>query len=392
MSTQLINGSSLGFATFQSNNQRCVVNANGIFVAYLTSTNNGNYTNQTFVVQKSTDNGRTFSTIYTNSCLDQNPLLETDSQNNIYLIYVESYTNSILLKFTASDYTTPIVTTSIPISVTPSKHCTILDDSNNKLYYFMAEKGMLTILNKSGVITHANTQLLETGTNAFMEYPLCTIDQSGVLYFAWTTQQKVIHPPNYWSLHWMKSDDFGITWKKSDGTAYTLPVICDDSGPTEIINESADTGTGVWLCSFTFSNGRLHCIYWKDSVANKYIRIHPDTGVHEVETTMNTGTMPEISGVITRDLSGSASTPSKLYYTGAIENGKQIQTYISSDNGNNWSVYDNNDTILYEWVYSIGGYREQYNGKSYGVFTLINTKGKTNYTSNNGAYVYSFSV
>ncbi len=124
------------FGTFQSHNQKVMSNRNGIFMTYL-KTRNEPYTAQTWRLLRSTDGGRTFSTVYESTDATNPPVLESDEQGNIYLIrpdFVDK--NAYLYRFLAQDeYAKPQIST-IPKG-SGGKYCMVLDPERGQLYYFV---------------------------------------------------------------------------------------------------------------------------------------------------------------------------------------------------------------------------------------------------------------
>ena len=382
VTTQPIDGNSMGYSTFQSNSQRCVVNANGIFEAHLHSTTGGSFLNQTWYLQKSTDGGRTFVNVYTGTCYDQAPIIETDALNNLYLTFVETGTNAKLLIFNSSNYTVPSITTSIPINYA-SKMCMVLDDVNNKIYFFIS-KGYFTILNKSGAIIQASTEIVTNSAGYQFMYPSVTLDSVGNVYMAWTTQT-TSGAVFYYNIRWMVSRDLGVSWQMANGTAITTPAIADTGG--EQVSVAGDLGVQNWLCSWTFVNGRLHAMYWRDGVGQKYVTINPTTAAITNSQNVSTSSNPEPDGVFFRDKTGTFASPTVLFLLTATSNRELITLFKSTDNGVTWTIeasrYQSNKALCY----SITGYREQINGFGYGVYTLITAR-SISYKENDAAYTY----
>lgn len=385
LQTQPIDGNSVGYSTFQSNKQSVVVNDNGIFTVHVHSTTNPlTYDNQTWYLKRSTDNGRTFTTVYTGTTYAGSPCIETDSLNNLYLVNITSNINIDFLKFDNTDYTTPSITTSTAISYA-SKHNMVLDDVNNKLYYFIG-RGAMIIFNKSGSVLTPYTTILATGTNAHCMYLSATLDNSGNLYVAWTTQ-KLLGPIIYYDIHWMKSTNSGVSFTKADGTPIVLPVVDDDTGPTDAISLPAEAGGNVWLSSWTFVNDRLHAAYWVDGVCQKYARINPSIGAQEQNYSIHNSVSPNVDGGFIRIKSGTLGSPTDLYFL-TTTNGRTDPTlYKTTDNGDSWSIYANRYQQFPWLCYSVGTYRENVNGKGFAVFTLLTPRAST-YTENESSYTY----
>lgn len=82
----------VGEVPFQSHNQKVVVNRRGIFITHAGG-----------VLQRSTDGAKSFKTIF-NAMRDglKPPTIETDTSDNVYLLYPEGR-RTRFLKFTASN-------------------------------------------------------------------------------------------------------------------------------------------------------------------------------------------------------------------------------------------------------------------------------------------------
>ena len=81
----LVDSAATGYATFQSHNQKVVSNENGIFMTHLRS-HNENYTAQQWRLSQSVDGGHSFTTIYEAIHATYPPVLETDENNNLFLV------------------------------------------------------------------------------------------------------------------------------------------------------------------------------------------------------------------------------------------------------------------------------------------------------------------
>ena len=79
-----------GYGTFQSHNQKVVSNANAIFMTYLREDNEKDPAKpNVWRLMRSTDGGKTFSTVYEgrNNC--RAPCVETDQHGDLYLAHPE---------------------------------------------------------------------------------------------------------------------------------------------------------------------------------------------------------------------------------------------------------------------------------------------------------------
>lgn len=382
LQTQLINGNPVAYSTFQSTSQRTVVNDNGIFVIYTHSTTQPvAYHDQTWFLQRSTDNGRTFQTVYTGTAYDQNPILETDSLGNLYVANITSDTSVQFLKFLYTDYTTPATTVNVTIPYS-SKHCSGIDVANNRYYYFGSNLYSV-IMDLDLAIIQGYTEIATGGVGGIPMYPSLTIDPEGNLYLAWVNTIGV----SYNSINWCKSTDFGLNWTKADGTALVTPFVSDPSGPTDQITLVGENNIGTWLGSWAYVNGKLHAAFWYLGNAMKYVRINPATGAKEVPTNIVPFGINNADGAFFRDSSGTIGAPTPLYYYTSDGSSELVQCFKSVDNGATWTSYADRYAIIKGRLYSMCGYREQVDGMAYGVFTVATVRAIT-YTENDSGYTY----
>ena len=75
------------YATFQSHNQKVVANEHGYFTTHIRDRDKP-YLAQTWRVSRSTDRGANFKTIFQRTDATNPPVIETDSEGNLYLIQV----------------------------------------------------------------------------------------------------------------------------------------------------------------------------------------------------------------------------------------------------------------------------------------------------------------
>ncbi|MBM3477155.1 MAG: hypothetical protein FJX75_28135 [Armatimonadetes bacterium] len=135
--TPCIDDDATGYATFQSHNQKVVSNGRGYFVAYLRRRNEA-YTAQQWRLVRSRDGGRTWRTLHEETNATNPPCLETDDEDNLYLVRPDwAWNQSYLYRFLArDDYATPLVS-QIPGSV-HGKFALEIDLPRRRLYYFSA--------------------------------------------------------------------------------------------------------------------------------------------------------------------------------------------------------------------------------------------------------------
>lgn len=374
LSAPLIDSNTVGYSTFQSHNQKVVSNANGVFICYV-KTSNVTFTYEEWYLKKTTDGGLTFTSLYNNTSSQSAPCMETDSSNNLYLIVPTSATDATFYKFLASDYTTPSVTTTL-VGLAQEKYTMALDETNNKIY-FTSNSNKFVVLNMSGTIITSPYTFTQGGIYAVAEYPHLQLDASGTLYCAWTTHGG---SRTYWNISWLKSTDFGVSWKKADGTALTLPIKVDTSGSCDMITRVEEVSYTTFLSSFMYANERLHAVYFMtDSTGatyQEYARINPSTGVVEIRTIQFLVCSPTQAGTdgffIKPVVDGTFASPVPIYYI-TESNRRYLVSAVSADNGNIWKktkVLDMNPSSGWR-VYSVGGFRKLVDGNTaYGVFTI----------------------
>ena len=241
-----------------SYSQHVVQNQYGIFLTYLKkyseSTGLG-----TWKLMRSTDNGKTFTTLYTSQNHTSPPVLETDSHGVIYLAYPETdvSTNAYFYRFfPENNFTEPTITT-IP-KASSGKFAMILDEPNGQLYY-LSHYGRFVIIGMDGQIRKNFSLVKFEGASAYMQYPLLTLDEKGVLYAAWTTQKKDQYL--YWDIHFMLSKDGGVTWQKLDGSALQIPVRPDETGPTDRVTLDDEFTVHTFLSTLLAKNNKIYFPY-----------------------------------------------------------------------------------------------------------------------------------
>ncbi|MFC5650537.1 hypothetical protein ACFPYJ_15680 [Paenibacillus solisilvae] len=357
------------FATFQSHNQKVISNKNGIFLTYLV-TRNEPYTEQKWRLLWSKDNGNRFEVLYESVDATNPAPLETDEDNNIYLIYPDFVDlNSYLLIFKAEhNYKNPAK--SVIKSSAGGKFCMSYDKYRKLLYYF-SNNNTFHIIDRNGDVKYS-APFTKPGKSAQVEYPQLNVDQSGNIHSAWTTDKyKTFH---YWSIHHLVSKDGGYTWQRIDGTPIELPVFSDESGNSDRISTDEELSTyNTWLSNFMAHNGKLHFLYrasphedyrqtTRDDFFNgkqHYIRYDTHTGKKDVEI------LPDFAGseinIVSADgffAADSSNHHSTIYYVS--KDGNRIACLASDDHGKNWYDYAVSDELVNDTysIYAIGGCRE----------------------------------
>ena len=80
----LVDDKAIAYATFQSHNQKVISNRHGIFITYVRKSNK-NYTAQQWRLARSTDGGKSFTTVFEETRATSAPVLETDKQGRLFL-------------------------------------------------------------------------------------------------------------------------------------------------------------------------------------------------------------------------------------------------------------------------------------------------------------------
>ncbi|MFH1269393.1 MAG: BNR-4 repeat-containing protein, partial [Planctomycetota bacterium] len=374
----------VGYATFQSHNQKVVWNRRGIFTTHI-RTRNEPYTAQTWRLSRSTDGGRTFSTIHEAVDATNPPVLETDDDDNLYLVRPDFQDgNAYLYRFLAEkEFRDPIVTT-IP-GGSAGKFAMIRDKERGRLYYF-AHNNTFHVVGLDGEI-RGKSQLIRAGTNAVLQYPLLSMDSDGTLHAAWTTQKHGQYL--YWDIHHMLSPDGGASWRNLSGEALSPPVTADDTGPALRITLDDEFEVHTWLSSFVVKEGKVHCLYMAqtDPPRQHYMRFDVATGERDVHVE------PEFRGESIRlqglggffaASSGRAGSP--LYCV--MADGGHLACLVSRDNGETWHDFAKSEETFH--IYSPGGCRELTgDGSILGTFT---DQHGSNLTPDRKSKVYFFKI
>ena len=348
----LIDAHATLYATFQSNNQKMVSNANGIFMTYIRSRNDP-YTAQHWRLLRSVDNGETFSILHEAVHPTNPPVLETDADGNLYLIRPDFVDGSAYLyRFSPEDgYAEPRVSTLAQGSA--GKYCMAYDSARERLYYFAWGRTFYRIA-LDGKVRRIR-DLCANGDNAGPQYPLLHLDRNGVLHAAWTTLKHGEYM--YWDIHYMNSPDGGDTWRKLDDTPLAIPQPTDDTGDTDRLTLDDEFEFHTWLSSFLVKDGKIHFVYMAQTTPYRqhYLRYDLATGQREIDL------QPEFRGteISLAGLDGYFATradlPNAPLY--CIHNaGGRIGCLASDDNGATWYDYAVSETGFNP--YAIGGSRE----------------------------------
>ncbi|MDP6118133.1 MAG: BNR-4 repeat-containing protein [Planctomycetota bacterium] len=334
-----VDDDAFGYATFQSHNQKVVENRNGIFITHLKKRLNEAYTAQRWRLSRSTDGGRTFVTLWEAVDATNAPVLETDAADNLYLIRADfcgsaGWGDAYLYRFSPEDdYSKPEQTR---LQGGGSAKFSMVPDAVRGQLYYAAHDNTFHVIGLDGV-ERRSIQITQPGEIAELEYPHLSLDQDGILHFAWTSEKH--GPYHYQDIRYMRSRDGGDTWETMDGTAVALPVKADSNGPTDRITLDDEDDEHTWLASFMARSGKLHFIYqysW-DLQENRqhYVRYDIATGKRDRDV------WPEFKGehISLNHFDGFFATRAEnpdtpLYCIMASEG--RIACLISRDNGDTW--------------------------------------------------------
>jgi hypothetical protein len=343
-----------GYGTFQSHNQKVVSNRRGIFMTHI-RTRNEPYTAQAWRLSRSRDGGRSFTTVYAETNATNPPVLETDLEDNLYLVRPDFLDgHAYLYRFLASDdYRRPIITR-IP-NGSAGKYSLMLDGARKQLYYFAHNNTFHRVALDGTVLS--STNLLAAGKNAILQYPLLSLETNGVLHAAWTSQAHGRYL--YWDIHYLQSADGGVTWRTMSRQPVSLPVIADEGGPADRITLDDEFEFHTWLSSFLVKDGKAHFLYLAQTPPPRqhYVRYDLKTARRELDL------QPDFRGrqISLRNLDGFFATSSRapgstLYCISRDPTTNLIACLVSADNGTTWRDYAVSDPV--QNPYSIGGYRE----------------------------------
>ncbi|MBM4089893.1 MAG: hypothetical protein FJ276_10795 [Planctomycetes bacterium] len=358
----LLDAHATGYGTFQSHNQKVVANRRGIFTSHI-RTRNEAYSAQQWRLSWSRDGGKTFTTLYEATHATNPPALETDADDNLYLVRPDfADGNSYLYRFlSVNDYRDPAITT-IPASM-HGKFCLRLDPPRTQLY-FLSANNTFAVVGTDGV-RRRSLQLLQQGPHAALQYPQLDLDTDGTLYAAWTTQKHGVYL--YWDIHCMKSRDGGATWETLTGQPLTgqpltPPIVADDTGPTDRITLDDEFDVHTWLSSFMAKDGKLHFLYQAQTqpmARQHYVRYDIPTGKKDLDTQPRFGgqtiSINRLDGFFAADR-GKPGTP--LYCVASdLTHSKQLACVVSRDNGGTWHDHARS-TAESDVMYAIGGCRD----------------------------------
>jgi len=332
-----------GYATFQSHNQKVLANQYGYFMTLL-RTRNEAYTAQNWRLLRSTDQGKTFQSIYDATNATNPPPIETDAAGNLYLArpdFVDG--NAYLYRFEASkDFKDPAISL-IPGGA--AGKVALLVDSANQCLYYASHNNQFYQLGLDGTVLE-HTQLIAPGPNAVLQYPHLRLDGEYNLHYAWTTQKHGVYL--YWDIHHVYRPIGSNAWQNLGGQPMTLPVVADDTGPATRISLDGEFEVHTWLSSFTIKGRKAHFLYLNQGTPGTeyYVRRDLKTGKEELRIALDA--LRSLSGLL---VSKDDSPDSPLFALGSKD--RHVVALISRDNGTTWAPYAYVEQDFN--VYSLGG-------------------------------------
>jgi hypothetical protein len=357
-----IDGRVTHYATFQSNNQKVVANSAGIFTTHIRDRDEA-YQAQTWRLSRSTDGGATFETIYQQTAATNPPVLETDSDANLFLAAVDFKSGDGLLYRFDHDkkFANPTITT-IPAAAA-GKYAMLLDEPRQQLFFFSHNNSFHQITTDG--IVQKSVELMSPGVNAILQYPLLAMGDDDALHAGWTTVKHGEYL--YWDIHHMSSPDRGDHWVNFSGQTIQIPVVADDGGPTNRISADDDFDFHSWLSSMAVRDGKIHFAYMVQSQPPRqnYVRYDLASGRRDVHL------QPEFKGeqISLLGLSGFFVTDpddaALIYYVS--NDAGRIAALRSIDHGQTWHDFARTDQAYSP--YAIGGFRQTHNGNIVGTFT-----------------------
>lgn len=334
------------YATFQTHSRKVVSNLYGLFAVYIGDTDptGGVVTSSDTVYHwyllQSTDDGQTWTRVYAGTGAEHPPVLETDSQGRLFVLYCSGVTanTSTFLRFEHSNgYSAPVVSVTLA-STNAGKIAAHIDEGRQQLYFALWGRTLIT-LGYDGTVKATLTAVQNSATNE-AEYPLLSLDEHGTLFYAWTTTP-LTPPPNYWDIHVMRSPDGGVSWTTLNKTPLTLPVVCDNTGPTDELVLADEYTSDTWCANILAHGGKLHVVYMAQTSPYRqhYLRYDLGTGALDLNY------WPAFGGRTLHASTGLANfaldaTGSRLYLLCQTDpnyaSDARLLALYSDDNGSTW--------------------------------------------------------
>jgi len=171
------------YANFSSYNQRLVANSKGIFYVYIDTTN-ANLSASLFRLVKINSAGQICDTLFSKTAPCSAPVLETDDQSNIWLMYSDIHNRwgeyrAYLLRFrAAANYANPD-SFSYPMAASYGKFAMFIDNHAQCLYWMAQMDGVpLLKIDFNGNEIWRQQPIEFVGLSANVQYPLLAIDDA----------------------------------------------------------------------------------------------------------------------------------------------------------------------------------------------------------------------
>jgi len=369
-----------GGIPFQSHNQKVVQNDNGIFITH------GRREAPTgFQLQRSTDGGKTFKTVYAEQIPVNAPTLDTDADSNLYLLFPDSAKRKTrFLKFAASNgYTAPVISKAYGQASSFGKFASAYDAPRERLYHG-TQSGHLLTMDESGKLLRSQRVFTSSSTGSGPGYPHLFVDEFGVIHYAMTAHDgddpKL---PNdgkddipYETIRYLKSVDGGKSWRAMDGKPVRTPTTCAPGGPSTMINLPDEIVYKTWLGCMCAKNGKVHFTYLtlnpkspekagnppKIKERHHYMRFDATTGVREIDSwsdwkkwggkSLHIHTVGGLLVSYPSDPMGPLFAVGGQGRDGMNKGARKLAVLVSYDNGSTWADYAVSGDLGLVWAES----------------------------------------
>lgn len=181
-----------------------------------------------------------------------------------------------------------------------------------------------------------------------------TTDRAGTIHLSWVWRETWLVETNH-DLCYARSEDGGVTWRRSDGTAYTLPITADNAETawhipqnSELINQTSMTAD---------DEGRpLIATYWREACdpVPQYRVVSHDGNGWRMETVGRRHSPFSLSGGGTKMIPVArpqvVSDGRMIYYVFRdAERGSRVSVAMRSAAGGEWTITDVTDFGVDAW-------------------------------------------
>jgi len=217
-------------------------------------------------------------------------------------------------------------------------------------------------LNRYDLKTKAWTRLqtkLVDGQGLRNAYWQCHLDRNGVLHLSWVWRETSDVSTNH-DMCYARSRDGGVTWEKSDGTAYSLPITAASAEyalriaqKSDLINQTSifgDAQSRPWIAT-----------YWAPAGTSipQYQLIHHDGTAWKTQQLSHRTTAFSLSGVGTKQIpisrpqlvvDATADSVGVAMVFRDVERGDRVSLMRTTDLvKDTWSVTDLTDSTVQAW-------------------------------------------